>query len=415
MTCMKTILTFLLTVCLTLPMSADEFSKHFTDNTLRLDLGMVGRGRNKGINVEEMTKVPGWHGRRVNLDKQYVYNDLEVNMIDLATGDTIYRTSMYHGFAGRDAEGMRYPSEAVVRLPFPKQPVLIEMLRMGARRDTVLHDYLELNKARLKEIKKAPKAAKPAMTVLNKAKIKHPIKLALVSEGFTQGEMTKFEQQAAHLMETMFAQPAFGAYRDRFQVTAVELPSQDSGITKLSKGEIKNTPINSQFGAFSLERLLTIPSLYHLADVLQGVPYDYVIVIANTDTYGGSGPYYNYCIGYNGDQGEEVTIHEFAHHFAALGDEYESEGYEGKYTPDIEPFEPNITTKADFSGKWQNLIDSGEAGLIEGAGYQTKGVWRGCESCLMRTVADPNFCPVCTQAIQRCILFLTETDLFKLK
>ncbi len=405
---MKALLAFLLAVCITLPSMADEFSKNFTDNTLRLDLGFTARGRNRGIKVEEMAKVPGWHGRRVNLDKQYVYNDLEVNMISLATGDTIYRTSMYHGFSWGEDSGTRYPSEAVVRLPFPKKPVLIEMLRFGGRRDTMLRDYLELNKTDLKNIKKAH-PNKHKTYVLNKSKAKSPVKLAIVSEGFTQDEMGKFEQDAQRLVDAMMAQPAFGKYRDRFQIVAVEVPSAESGITELSKDKLRDTPLHSQFGAFQLERLLTIPSMCHLADVMQGVPYDYVIAIANTDTYGGSGPYYNYCIGYNGDQGLEVTVHEFAHHFAALGDEYESEGYDGKYMPDIEPFEPNITTKADFSGKWQNLIDSGEATLIEGAGYQTKGVWRGAESCLMRTVADPNFCPVCTQAIQRCIVFLTES------
>ncbi len=405
---MRNWITGILILCVGLCAGADDFSKNFTDNTLRLDLSMSRKGRSASIKAEECSKIKGWHGRRVNLDKQYVYNDLEVNMLDLATGDTIYRTSMYHGFT-RHTEGMRYPNEAVVRLPFPKKGVMIEMLRFGGHRDTMARGTIELTAKELRAMKPvSPK--KPTMITLNKVQAKYPIKLALVSEGYTQEEMPQFEAKAQALMDSIFIQPGFGEYRDRFEVTAVELPSQDSGITMLSKDIVKTTPLNSQFGAFELERLLTIPSMCHLADALAGVPYDYVIALANTDVYGGSGPFYNYCIGYTGAQGTEVTVHEFGHHFAALGDEYESEGYEGKYRPDIEPFEPNITTKADFSKKWQNLIDSGQASLIEGGGYVTKGVWRGCPTCLMRTVAESRFCPVCAQAIARCILFLTEED-----
>ncbi len=78
------------------------------------------------------------------------------------------------------------------------------------------------------------------------------------------------------------------------------------------------------------------------------------------------------------------------------------------YYPDIEPWEQNITTKADFSSKWKDLYDQGVAGLVEGGGYQTKGVWRACEDCRMRTNDAPAFCPVCQRAIERIIRFYTE-------
>ena len=78
------------------------------------------------------------------------------------------------------------------------------------------------------------------------------------------------------------------------------------------------------------------------------------------------------------------------------------------YFSDTEPWEPNLTTKHDFSSKWQNLIDEGRAGLVEGGGYLSKGVWRGQENCRMRTNEEPDFCPVCQQALRRLINFYTE-------
>lgn len=87
----------------------------------------------------------------------------------------------------------------------------------------------------------------------------------------------------------------------------------------------------------------------------------------------------------------------------------------------MEPWEPNLTTLADFKGKWENLIDKktpvptpatgkykNKVGVYEGAGYSLKGVYRGMQDCRMRTNQYPEFCPVCQQAIHRLIDFYTR-------
>ena len=104
-----------------------------------------------------------------------------------------------------------------------------------------------------------------------------------------------------------------------------------------------------------------------------------------------------------------MVVHEFGHSFAGLADEYAyDDQYEEQYFPDIEPWEPNITTQADFGAKWQGMMGQNGVGLIEGAGYQSKGVWRATEDCRMRTNAAPDFCPVCSEAIRSLVRFYTE-------
>ena len=94
--------------------------------------------------------------------------------------------------------------------------------------------------------------------------------------------------------------------------------------------------------------------------------------------------------------------------FTGLGDEYPYGDDDPMYFADTEPWEPNLTTKHDFSSKWKNLVDEGKAGLIEGGGYLSKGVWRGFKNCRMRTNEEPEFCLVCQQALIRLINFYTE-------
>jgi hypothetical protein len=78
------------------------------------------------------------------------------------------------------------------------------------------------------------------------------------------------------------------------------------------------------------------------------------------------------------------------------------------YFADTEPWEPNLTTKCNFNGKWENLVKEEKASLIEGGGYLSKGVWRGFENCRMRTNEEPEFCLVCRQALERLINFYTK-------
>ena len=132
----------------------------------------------------------------------------------------------------------------------------------------------------------------------------------------------------------------------------------------------------------------------------------HIIVLVNTAQYGGGGIYNSYNLSYTkGKSFRPVVVHEFGHSFGGLADEYEYTDTDPMYFADTEPWEPNITTKADFRQKWQNLIDNGKASLIEGGGYQSKGVWRGNQDCRMRTNEHKDFCPVCQQALQKLIDF----------
>ena len=155
-----------------------------------------------------------------------------------------------------------------------------------------------------------------------------------------------------------------------------------------------------------------IPDAKHLKrlhDVLAGTPYEHIIILVNTDHYGGGGIYNSYNLTYaHGDKFRPVVVHEFGHSFGGLGDEYPYGDDDPTYFADTEPWEPNLTTQHDFNGKWENLVKEGKAGLIEGGGYLKKGVWRGFENCRMRTNEEPEFCLVCRQALTQLIDFYTK-------
>jgi hypothetical protein len=209
-------------------------------------------------------------------------------------------------------------------------------------------------------------------------------------------------------MEALFEHEPFKTLRNRFNVIALCSPSHDSDVSQPGKGIWRNTALASHFDTFYMTRYLTTLHLKQLHDWLAGTPYEHIIVLANTAHYGGGGIYNSYNLSYTrGKHFRPVVVHEFGHSFGGLGDEYPYGDSDPMYFADTEPWEPNLTTTTNKPAKWQNLIDAGKAGLIEGGGYLSKGVWRGQEDCRMRTNEHPDFCPVCQQALTKLINFYT--------
>lgn len=83
--------------------------------------------------------------------------------------------------------------------------------------------------------------------------------------------------------------------------------------------------------------------------------------MVNTDVYGGGGILNYYNLSSTGHKSfKPVIVHEFGHSFAGLADEYAYDWEEIPMFPlDVEPWEANITTLADFKGKWESLIEKG--------------------------------------------------------
>ena len=156
---------------------------------------------------------------------------------------------------------------------------------------------------------------------------------------------------------------------------------------------------------------------------MTGVDAEHIIVLANTDTYGGGGIYNSYTLTAAGNEFfEPVVVHEFGHSFGGLADEYfyENDVMSETYQLDVEPWEQNITTLVDFDSKWRDMLEAGtdiptipgistaKTGVFEGAAYSTKGIYRPADYCRMRTNDVDGFCSVCRRAIERLILYYTS-------
>ena len=247
------------------------------------------------------------------------------------------------------------------------------------------------------------------------------VDLAFIAEGYKADQMSKFRDDVRKMADILFAEAPFSEYKDKFNIWAVEAISQDSGTDVPGEKIYANTALNSSFYTFDLDRYLTTQDIKNVNDYAAAVPHDNIVVLINSERYGGGGVY-NYYTGTTTGHplSPKVFIHEFGHGFAGLADEYYSStvAYDEFYPLNVEPWEPNITTRVNFDSKWKKLIAKetpiptpaeekyiNVTGLFEGGGYSAKGIFRPEMDCRMKSNGSKGYCSVCLNAVKEMIEF----------
>ena len=417
------------------------------DRTLRVNYIFTGTDKEQEISLAELCSIEGWAGRRVNMDKVPLRGNgqvvLSVRSKDGGPFDkVVYKMSFSSLFqewqATEEATVTRKSFENVFLLPMPAVEASVTV-RLFDFHGGVSCEYTHRVDPTDILIRPTGTGTTPHEWIWKggpdlggELDTEHRIDIAIVAEGYSPDEMDSFMSDAAEAMESLWAHEPFSSLKDRFNVVCVKAGSRDSGVSVPREGLWKDTAVGSHFDTFYSDRYLTTLHLFKLHDVLAGIPYEHIIILANTDTYGGGGIYNSYTLTTAHHPGfKPVVVHEFGHSFAGLADEYYyDDQFSEYYYPDTEPWEQNITTMKDFDSKWKDMLgktfeigttpvewtgkarsrdgESDRVSLHEGGGYQSKGVWRGWDDCRMKTNSYPAFCPVCRRAISRMIEFQTE-------
>ena len=411
---MKTAITSML-LAFAMNAAAQDFNTYFADKTLRIDYNFSGNAKEQHIAVDELKLSPRWYGKRKRLAELPMEGNGQITVKDHKTGDTIYRNS----FSTLFQEWLSYPEaettskafENVFLVPMPKDTVDITVDLRNNRREVVasLTHQVVPSDILIRHI--GERNVTPYETLLQAKDTTKCIHIAFLAEGYQQHEMPTFINDAKIAIEALFAHEPFKSMKERFNIVAVKSPSADSGTSEPGNGIWKQTALSSHFDTFYSDRYLTTLNLKDLHNLLAGTPYEHIIVLVNTEKYGGGGILNSYNLSMtHHPKYRPVVVHEFGHSFAGLADEYAYETEDiPMYPHDIEPWEKNITTKVDFHGKWEDMIGKdSKAGLYEGAGYSLKGVYRAYPDCRMRTNENPEFCDVCKRILQNVIDFYTK-------
>ena len=417
-----------LMILMTLSAHADGFDENFQDKTLRLDYSFSGDNREQHIYLDEMEVSDGWYGRRVNLDSLLLQGNGQITITDTLDQKVQYRYSFSTLFqewqSTEEATKVQKSFENVFLVPLPKDPVNVTITLTDTHNQvkSILTHRVDPSDILIRPIGSSD--SRLWKYLVKNGDSREKIDVTFVAEGYQMSEMDVFERDCREAIDAIVSHEPFKSLKERFNFVAVMSPSIESGVSIPHKGIWKATALSSNYDTFYSERYLTTLHLKRLHDVLAGVPYEHIVILANTDNYGGGGIYNSYLMSAaHNEKTRPVVVHEFGHSFAGLADEYYyDDQYETMYPADTEPWEPNLTTLVDFDKKWKDMLPrktkiptmpSGknlytEIGVYEGGGYQSKGVYRPVQECRMKINEAPVFCPVCERAIRRIINYYTS-------
>ena len=407
---------------------AQNYTEYFADKTLRIDYIFTGNAARQNVCLDELSVLPSWAGRRHHLAELPLQGNGQIIMKDLESGKTIYTTSFSSLFQEwletDEARNVTKGFENTFLLPYPLQPVEIEITLLDPRRNVraSMKHIVHPNDVLIEQ--KGNSHITPHKYLLHNDSPEKCIDVAILAEGYTLQEIQTFYEDADIACKSIFDHEPFKSMKKRFNVVAVASPSTDSGVSVPRLNEWKHTAFGSHFSTFYSDRYLTTSRVKAIHDALAGIPYEHIIILANTEEYGGGGIYNSYTLTTaHHPMFRPVVVHEFGHSFGGLADEYfyDNDVMTDTYPLDIEPWEQNISTQVDFAAKWKDMLSENTpvptpaevsenypTGVYEGGGYSAKGIFRPAENCRMRTNEYPAFCPVCQRALRRIIEFYTE-------
>jgi hypothetical protein len=257
----------------------------------------------------------------------------------------------------------------------------------------------------------------------------------------------------------------FASRRADFNIWGICPPAAQSGISRPSTGVYRRSPAGASYDAFGSERYILTFENRAWRDIAAWAPYEFVTILTNGNIYGGGGLYNVFSTAaVDNDFADYLFVHEFAHHFAGLADEYYTSPV-AYQPPDrlVEPWPANVTAAKEAGGlaKWRDLLSpavpvptpwpkqefealqkdiqarraklradkrpetemtqlfreelelttrllssaehAGRVGLFQGANYDAQAFYRSQIDCVMFTRNKVPFCAACQRALSQVI------------
>jgi hypothetical protein len=406
-----------------------HYSDYFEEKILRIDIVRTGSSVSNNIIIQSFSTEPLWSGCRSKTVEPYDYGDYKLEITDSQSDKLLFLytwSSLFAEYSYTETGKTEIKAfEETIRMPFPKKPVTIVFYqRSGDSRNWSIQHSLSFDPSHPPMDFRQVFTEAKGERIIGNSTPETSMDIALVAEGYTAEQFSKFKNDAQKTASYMMNCDPYTKHLSSINFWIVFLASEEEGVTDPSENATKKTAFACNFSTFGTDRYLMTENHFNLRDASSVVPYDHLIIIVNTSKYGGGGIYnfYATCPSDN-TFSNFLVVHEAGHSIAGLADEYWTSDVSviNYYVPEYEPYEPNITTLADFDSKWKDMIETGtsiptpidfrdlkKVGVYEGGGYAEKGVYRPYPDCTMKSVKYNAFCPVCQRAIEKTLLHFSE-------
>jgi hypothetical protein len=432
--------------------------------TVRLDYLHSGNALSDQYAIERVVIEPlPWPGHLSQALDNTDRGQNRVEVVDAKNGDMLYSRGFSTIFGEwrttDEANKISRGFQESVRFPAFGKPVRVRILKRDERNQFSVVWSVEVNPDAPDVVKKQVAAPARPIPIRVSGPSPQKVDLLVMGDGYTAADMKKFEADARRLADYLFTVSPFRERAADFNVWALAVPTEKSGISRPSTGVHNPSALGTRYDIFGSERYVLTLDNRALRDIAQHAPYEFIEILVNNDTYGGGGIFGQFSTAAAGnDWANYLFVHEFGHHFAGLADEYYTSpvAYQSSASR-LEPWEPNVTALRDPARlKWNKYVKPGtplptpwpkaeyeersrayqkrraelraanrpesemsalfredlrqtkelfakakhvhDVGAFEGANYEASGYYRSEIQCLMFDRSE-RFCNVCSDAI----------------
>jgi hypothetical protein len=240
-------------------------------------------------------------------------------------------------------------------------------------------------------------------TILYNGSSNKHINLVILSDGYTNSELSKFVTDATNFTTVYFNETPYRNYQKYFNVFIIRVPSNESGASHPGTAADEPVPalpviiVDNYFGStfdfFGIHRLLIATKNSAISSVLaSNFPnYDQALILVNSPEYGGSGG--GAAVASTHTSSIQIAIHELGHSFGGLKDEYwAGDNYAAEGINMTKQTNPLLV-------KWKNWYSTNGIGIYQHGTTGISALWyRPHQNCEMRFL-NRSFCSVCVQGI----------------
>lgn len=450
------------------------YNDYFTDNTLRFDYFHSGVADTQRVSLDELRLEGIWSGSKTNLIDEMELGLYRFEVIDIESEQIIYAYVFASIFGewqttGEATNGVWRTIHESQRFPEPKQPFRL-VLKKRNPNGTYNTIYNAEHDPASRFVNRSPIANNDKVwKIFNNGSPNNKVDILILGDGYRRKDIKQFKKDAKHLIGVMFNTEPFKSRKADFNVWAIDVFSEETGISNPRQNIWKKSALDLRFNAFDSDRYVLTFANKNLREIAAQAPYDAIMIIFNDPKYGGGGIYNLYStVSSHSRDADLIFVHEFGHSFASLADEYYTSNVAYQVSqPEFEPNEPNITALFDPENlKWKHLIDEdtptptpwgqdaydsiavvyqqnrremiekgasivemdnlskefkqstnsmlksqkyyGKVGAFEGGGYLAKGLYRPEIECIMLSFNRSDYCRVCSEAIEKMIDWYVE-------
>lgn len=257
--------------------------------------------------------------------------------------------------------------------------------------------------------------------IINHGSDANKLVIAVLGDGYSSSpeDQQKYQDDVQRLIvDGVFGHDYFREKQTAFNVYRVNLVSRDSGVS--TPEAAKNTALKIVYnGDWNRCWLNETPDIsdHRIRQALGGiVKYDYVLIVANNNEYGGCrrGNRLYITSGVNWD----LVSHEYGHAVGNLYDEYFDDNPALVHPAHLMVNERNCSSRLDRNSVvWKDILGDDitlptvegngidlftTVGMFEGCLYKRRGIYRPSFHCRMRT-NQPEFCSICRSLLTRAI------------